>query len=261
MKNKVLVMLLAAFVGGINANDDAGQLAVALAQTGVQLYAADQKNQQSLPNESNFRKRLYWLFEHNPLFYKLDGFQKDFDYYIAVLIEHIKALEGKIALKQNGLKSKGMRAGVVISALSALSGYGAYFCYAARKAIKADAALYGASISARLSQDAMNNAVVFGVASALLAAAAGSQFYKVSRYAERIVERLERDKRILTVLEQEKAGKDAKEAQKISNSPAEEAIAKLMNAIVSAINSVVQPVAVPTAVESSNNTAESAVTA
>ena len=83
MKNKALIVLLAVFVGDISASIDGDQLAIALAEHGAELYATHQQYQQSLPNERNYRKKLYWLDKNHPNWFLLADFQKDFDYYIA----------------------------------------------------------------------------------------------------------------------------------------------------------------------------------
>ncbi len=241
MKNRFFAVLLVGLVGTTQSNDDIAHLAVSLAQIGTEVYVADQKQQQSLPNEKNFRKRLYWLFEHNPFFYKLDDFQKNFDYYIATLTAHIKTLEGKIELKQSGIKSAALRAGLAISTLSALCSYGTYFFLKLRKDLQAGiyADRFVSSLQKEHAQELMLAAVSCGLTSAVFAAVAGNKFYKASRYAERQIERLERDKKLLAVLEQEKA---ALEAQKANNA-ADEAINTVVNCITTAIDKVVQGIA------------------
>ena len=77
-------------------------------------------------------------------------------------------------------------------------------------------------------QDLMNGCIVMGLFSALFAAAAANNFYKVVRYAERLAERLERYKKILALLEKEKElnGEYTIDAAAI----------KLMKVVVEAIN-------------------------
>jgi hypothetical protein len=243
MKNKIFALLLVAFAGTIRANDDAAQLAVALARVGTEVYAADQNHKQSLPTEQNFRRQLYWLSKNNPLFYKLDDYKKNLDYYIAVLTAHVKVLEDKEALKANGLGSKGLRTGATCSVLAALNFYGAYYFLLLRQTALADARLSFSS-KAQKSGDAMFAAVVFGCMAAAFAAVAGNKFYKVSRYAERINERLERDKELLAALEAEKAVLDSKKI----DSPTEAALINVLNSIVNAVNSVIQGPVADTAV-------------
>ena len=50
--------------------------------------------------------------------------------------------------------------------------------------------------------------MILGAVSTLLAAIAGTQFDRVYRHAERLVERLERDKRIIVALERVKVARD-----------------------------------------------------
>src|ERR1700743_1913268 len=128
MKNKLFLMVLIALVAPIDAqNDDAAQLAVALAKVGVEGYIANQEYQTSLPSEKNYRRQLYWLLKNDPLFYKRGDFKKDFEYSIAIIKRHIEVLERKIASNDNGLKSKGTYKGAFTSALSIVSGVGAYY--------------------------------------------------------------------------------------------------------------------------------------
>lgn len=234
MKNRFFAVLLLVLAVTVRANDDAAQFAVALARVGVEAYAADQEHQQSLPNEKNFRKRLYWLSEHNPFFYKLDSFQKDFDYYIAILDRHIKTLEDKAALQKNGLTSGAMRKALISSTLSALSGYATCYFLLLRNELKSG--IYHDTMRSALQQskstDLMLTAVVFGFTSACLAALAGKSFYKASRYTERLVERLERDKNLLAALEQEKVVFDSKKA----NGAVDAAVNNIVNGIVIALN-------------------------
>lgn len=236
MKNKVFALLLMASVGGFKANDDAAQLAVTLAQLGTETYMANQKHQASLPSRKNLLRQLFWMFEHNPAFYKLDDFRKNFDYYIASLTDHIKVLENKIALKENGLKSSGMFTGLTASGLSALCAYASYFFFNERKNLLVNPGKAIFIVGSNPSLDLMFAVVGFGLTSALFAAAAGKKFYKVSCYAERLVERLERDKKFLAILEEEKALLVSK---KVDNTT-ETAISNLLNSIVGAINSVVK---------------------
>lgn len=239
MKNSFFVLLLLALVFPVRAgSDNVAQLAVALAQIGVETYAANEGHKQSLPNEKNFRKRIYWLAEHNPYFYKLDDFQKDFDYYIAVLDNHIKTLESKIALKKNGLTSSAMRKATVASMLSALSGYATCYFLLLRNEIMQGA--YHDAMRRGLQQsktaDLMLTSVMFGLVSACFAALAGNQFYKASRYGERLLERLERDKNLLVVLEQEKIEFDSKKSN--NDFVVNAAVSNIVNAIVVGLNNV-----------------------
>jgi len=195
MKN-VFVVLLAILVSSINADDDIGQLTITFAQTGTQVCFAGQKQHQRLHNERSFRREIYWYDRHNPRYYLLERFP--FDYVITIISDHIKVLERKILLKQTGLKSNGMCIGTIVSLLSAIPGCAAYASYQKSKGCAADKY-----------EEWIMNTIVFSLVSAIFMAIAGSHFHKVSRYAERLIERLERDKRILAVLEREKAVKDS----------------------------------------------------
>ena len=197
MQKKIInFLLIVGCIGVVKANDDSGQLAVALAKTATNVYGASSQHNQSLPTQRNLLRTVYWLDKHNPHFYKLHQFQENFDYYIVALTDHIKELEGKIALGKSGLTSWGMVKGIGLSGLSALSGYTAYFLHQARYMNK------GASFHAR--QNLMEAVVSMSFVSAIFAVVAIQQFHKVARYAERLVERLERDKRLLVNFQNEK---------------------------------------------------------
>lgn len=239
VKNKLSTVIFMALAGFIQAqNDDVAQLAVALTHTGVQLYAADQQQQASLPTQKNFIKHICWLFEHNPYFYKLKEYQKDMDYAIAVFKDHIESLENKIASKPNGLKSRGMILSVCSATLSALSAYSTYYFFNERKTTLAAGDVFSLKSTNEKTLDLMILTVSSAVVSALLAAVSGKGFYKVFRYQERLSERLERDKKILALLEAEKATLEGKKI----NGHTKEALNKVLNSIVEAINSVVETV-------------------
>lgn len=235
MKNGLLALLFIA-CGFLKTNDDAGQLAVALAETGVQLYAAEQNYKANLPSQKNYIKEICWLFEHNPLFYKMHEFHKNIDYSIAVFNNHIESLEKKIESKENGLKSSSMRIGGITAILSVLCTYTTYYFLSQRKNVL----LNGSSTLLRnTNEEALNymfGAVHFGIASLITTAIAGKKFYTVYRYQERILERLERDKKILALLEAEKK---LLENNKMDASAAN-ALNNLLTCITQAINGVIQ---------------------
>jgi len=226
MKNRFLIVLLSAVFSVVNANNDtAEQLTEAFAETGAVLYLAHQEQEKSLQSEKNYRKKLYWLFENNPQFYKMDRFQKNLDYYIAILTDHIKVLEGKIALKQSGFHSASMGQGILAQTLSIVSGYASYSCFQNSKIVQ----------NALLSQESKYAAIGWGVVSAMLAITAGNRFYKVSRYQERLGKRLERDKKILAVLQQVKADQESKQ-----NSAIKEKVGSVVQSLVAAVKGLVQ---------------------
>lgn len=203
MKIKSFGWLFLALSGAMQAGLDSDKLMVSFAQNGAYLCSANEGYYQSLPNEKNFRKRLYWLDVHNPHYYLLDDFQDDFDYYIAVLTDHIVVLENKILQQTSKFRSTAMVRGIGYSALSALFGAGSYYSYITRN----DVRWLG-------SQEAVNSSVGLGLMTAMFTAVAATQFYKVYRHAGRLIERLERDKRILDVLKQAKAAKQLKDVMK-----------------------------------------------
>ena len=200
MKIKSFSWLSIAMICSLQAGIDSDALIVSFAQSSTHLYATKECYGQSLPNEKNFRQRLYWLDQHNPHYFLLDSFQDDFDYYIAVLTDHIKVLENKIVQQKSKFKSMTMVRGVAYSALSALCGAGAYYSYTTRN----NANRWPSC------QDAVSSAVWVGLTGSMFAAIAGTQFYKAYYHVERLIARLDRDKRILSDLKREKAAKNQK---------------------------------------------------
>src|SRR5687767_6968628 len=59
-----------------------------------------------LVSEKTALNRLYWNDENNPFYFKLDNFP--LDYYIAILTDHIKKLENKIAKDSRWWQSSGI---------------------------------------------------------------------------------------------------------------------------------------------------------
>jgi hypothetical protein len=175
----------------------------------------------------------------------LDDFRKDFDYHIANLLGHIKVLEDKIVQKKNGLRSSAILRGTLTSVLSVLCGYGAYTCNNYRKLAKLDL-MEAPFLRAIGSQNMMNASLGFGLMSALLAMVAAQNFDKAYRYAERILERLERDKRILALLEKEKSAKK-NETDNVS-----QAAMELINSLISVVTNFSQPVVAVAPVASDN---------
>lgn len=206
MKNSCFALLLVVLCSSITANDNDGpQLAVVLSQTGNQLYVINQDYQTSLPSQKSFIKRICWLFKNNPLFYKMYEFRKNIDYAIAVFNNHIEKLQNKIASKENGLKSDSMCIGAVTGIVSALCAYATYYFLNYRGALLSgkSAPPLGSNVETE-TLNAMAFAVHSGLASLLTGAVAGKKFYNVYHYQERIAERLERDKKILALLQAEK---------------------------------------------------------
>ena len=201
MRIKLFIWLPMMLVGALEAGIDSNDLLIPFAEVGVYMYEAKECYDKLLPNEKNLRKRLYWLDKHNPYYFLLDSFQDDFDYYIAVLTDHIKVLENKIAQQASKFKSTAMVRGMALSGISTLCGAGAYQSYKT----KDNYFVWGPSYRA------IDSVVWLGIATAMFAATAGTQFYKVYRYAERLMARLERDKRILDVLKREKAARSLQE--------------------------------------------------
>jgi hypothetical protein len=247
MQNKVFTLSLFLLTNVLSAQNDNGQLAVALAKTGTELYIAHQQHQQSLPNERNFRRKIYWLDKNNPNWYMLDDFKKDFDYHIANLMDHIKVLEDKAALKKNGLHSWAIIRGAITSVLSGLCGYSAYMFHNYRKLAQNDLSLFRHARDIE-SQYMMNITLSFGLVSVFLGLVAAQNFDKAYRYAERILERLDRDKRILTLLEKEKDHKNN------ATNAVSEAALQLIQDLTKVVTHFSQPITTDSVV--SNNTSQ-----
>jgi hypothetical protein len=209
MKSKILVLLLTSFIGSVLANEYGDRFVInvshngmpyqndAYYQHGVQYYGESDDHDNDhyhdhrfLPSERYLRRQLYWLYKHNPHCLELANFPVD--YFITILAEHAKVLECKIAEKRSGLASHAMFRGLVLSGFSSLWGYVGYDCYKKRA-------------SSEDPQGAVIATAIIGAVSALLGAIAGTEFDRVYRYNERLVIRLERDKRIITALERVKA--------------------------------------------------------
>jgi len=222
MHKKIMTFLLiSGFFSTIQANNnDSGQLAVALAQTAVQAYGAADQHSKCVPSQRNFLRQIYWLDKENPHFYKLHAYQENFDYYIAALTDHIAVLKEKKAAGKSGLTSWGMAKGVGLSGLTTLCSYATHILWQARNEIDIN------EITDR--QGYMNIVVVMGFVSVLCTVAAVKQFHKVSRYAKRIVERLERDERLLANFQNEKPN--------LSKNHIVSAALKLIEVVAEAIN-------------------------
>lgn len=193
MNNKLILCLLVSLVGTVESKNIA-QFAVALTQNDAQ--AASQMHQRFVPTEKTYRKALSWLFKNNPQFYTLKGFQQYLDYYTTVLPEHIKTLEGKIKYKKSIFRRHGMLPSVIFSTLSSLTGYGVYQMLQESKK---------ASFMDNDPATVVLGGVTCGLISVICAAIAAKKLYKVYSYKDRLEDRLDRDKSLLAILEQEKA--------------------------------------------------------
>lgn len=198
------------------------------APTYNQLYVIDQTEEKSRKSEKSYRADLYWQARNNPLFYKLDEFHKDLDYYIAVLTEHIIVLEGKKLLRKNRLKSRAMLLGVIFSGMFCISGRGLYSC----------CERFRFKRSQILSPDfIIPVALPLGGLSILLAVASVKFFCKAYYCAERVVERLERDKKMLAILQQERATLENKKM----NNASEVALAGLVDKLCQTVERALLP--------------------
>jgi hypothetical protein len=186
VKNKVLGLLLIACVVPSNANDAQIMLSVC---AGADLSIKGEKDGR-LVSEKEMRRRLYWQDVYNPHYYLLKDFP--FDYYIAILSDHITYLENQISLQKSGLKSNAMLDGALSATASACMGYVTYAFYV----IDSQDKVPGYMIPV----------VTMGGFATFCALVAAQRFHKASCYAERLVQRLDRDKRILATLKKAKTG-------------------------------------------------------
>jgi hypothetical protein len=236
MKNKGLSLLMASLVGFFGAINAVNTMAIP-PQARVntfpvqpQAFSSNYKEERMDPyysnTESGMRHKLYWLDAYNPNYCLLI---KDFpfDYYIAVLKDHIAVLERKIELKDDKSKNKNMRWGVVFAGLSALSLCGVYGAYCHICRINPNIDLLEAKVV---------SAIFPGFFSLLTGFEATGCFYKASYHEERLARRLRRDKRILATLEKQKTALDAK---KLGNS-VDNAINSVGTGITSVVDHVVQ---------------------
>ncbi len=201
MKNKVLGVVLASLMGTAAAHSNTGYLTFNFDSGYANSYYNDpyysneysgydhHHYQNCLPSERNLRRQLYWLYLYNPRILEVQNFPVD--YFIDTLTDHIKVLEYKIAANKSGLRSGAMLRGTIIAAFASVWGYVTHDTY--KKFLKGSEPFGGIAM--------------LGTVSAILAVLAGTQFDRVYRHAERMVERLDRDKKIRAVLEQIKASR------------------------------------------------------
>jgi hypothetical protein len=200
MKNKVLAIVLTSFMGTAAAHFHTGYItfdtnpyySAPYHHSSYDYNDPDYGHhhcEQCLPSERNLRTQLYWLYEYNPRALEIQNFPVD--YFIDTLTDHIKVLEHKIAANKSGLRSGAMLRGTILAAFTAAWGHVTHDTY---KNFVKGSEPFGA-------------VAMLGAVTAVLATIAGTQFDRVYRHAERMVERLERDKKILAVLEQIKASR------------------------------------------------------
>jgi hypothetical protein len=181
-------------------------------------------------SESDIRETIYWLEKNNPVFYKKESFQKNLNYYIAIFANDIKVVEEKIAqnkalegislFKKENLAGRSFRGGLVATGFLAASIIGV--CIGLKNIGKSDIALL---------------AVPGAMISALSTIVVADSFDTAFHYEERLVERLERNKRILALLETEKAARQATIQNSIIT---EEAAAKILEAVIKPVIEAVE---------------------
>ncbi len=195
MKNHLLALVLTLFTGTIAANYYQGNVIINCDPYYKDIYCYDDFSEyqyhyhQFLPSERNLRRQLYWLYEYNPRALELQNFP--IDYFINSLTDHIIVLENKIIANKSGLRSGATLRGTILAAFAGIWGYVTHDTY--KKVLKGS--------------EPFGSVVMLGTATAVLAALAGTQFDRAYRRAERMVERLERDKRIRASLEKIKAAR------------------------------------------------------
>jgi len=197
---KKIVSILSAVILLVNTvkpnnNDSGAHIAVALANNAARVYSAAEAQKRSEPSERNFRRNIYWLDKNNPNFMRLSTFKKDISYYIPTFADHIKLLEEKIVANKSGLTSWAMIKALLTSTLSGLSSYSFYHLY------KNPGFLFSYT-DKRLHADAL---VTCGIFTVLFGGLAVHYLNKVRKYKDRLIERLERDKRLLAAFEKENA--------------------------------------------------------
>jgi hypothetical protein len=136
-----------------------------------------------LPSARNLRRQLYWLYLYNPRILEIKDFPVD--YFIDTLTDHIRVLENKILTKKSGLRSGAMLRGTILAAFTAAWGMCTHDTY--KKFVKGS--------------EPFGAVAILGAVTAVLAAITGTQFDRVYRHAERMVERLQRDITIRAALE------------------------------------------------------------
>ncbi len=201
MKNAFLAVVLTSFVGTAAAHNHTGYLTFNFDSGCANSYYNDpyysneysgydhHHYQHCLPSARNLRRQLYWLYLYNPRILEVQNFPVD--YFIDLLNDHIRVLEHKIAVKTTGLKSGAMLRGTLLAAFTAVWGMCTHDTY--KKYLKGS--------------EPFAPVVMLSAVTGLLATLAGTQFDRVYRHAERLIERLERDHKIRAFLEQIKAAK------------------------------------------------------
>jgi len=229
--NSVRLLLLLSLVVPVVAHGHGDQFMINVGYNdhGVECYGHNSYHNHYLPSERYLRRQLYWLYRNNPHCLNVANFP--IDYFLATVTEHIHVLENKITAKKSGLRSNAMLRGTVISAISLLWGYITYDSYSKRDC-------------AEKPEEVIIATVILGAVSTLLAAIAGSQFDRVYRHAERLVERLERDKHVLIALEKAKAARESGVGNAVA--PA----LQLINSGIYVLNSLTQLLTVPCVIKS-----------
>jgi hypothetical protein len=122
-------------------------------------------------------QHLYYLDKTSSLTEKIATL--DLDYYIGVLYNHIQLLNHKIQTKQNGWTSKSFGNGLCFLALSGLFGIIPFV------------------------ERPKDPSIAFTLLALPFFLIASESFYKAARYQQRLIQRLERDKRIYRKLQAE----------------------------------------------------------
>jgi len=205
-------------------NHCASQYTIAFAHNGTQPYGECEQHEKLIKTEKNAR---YWLYQndlYNPYYFKLETLP--FDYFIAVLTDHIKKLEEKIAQGHTWQNSSSQYSTYLTSGLCGLMMLGVYKSYTLsfNKEYEGYIAL----------------AMQLGFMGTFCAVISAQKIYKLYRYKERLVERLNRDQRILSVLQNEKGEREAK-ANNAAAATAVNVATNIVTAIGQAIGTAVKP--------------------
>lgn len=149
-------------------------------------------------HEGFYRHLLYKMVRDNPYFYTLSSIKKNKEYYRAILKTHIEKLEKKLAQQRNGIISWSAAKGMFSLTLASLSAYLFRYLWKSYGSIDYIGPAY---FRYRYKEDTMRGLIGSGINALGCAGMVCHYLNKVVRYQERIRERIQRDKEILTLLE------------------------------------------------------------
>ena len=159
-----------------------------------------EQNKHSFVSEGYYRAMLYRMAKKNPYFYKMSSTKDNKDYFVTVLKSHIKKLEDKLDQHRTGLASWSMAKG---SLSSVFAGFSAYIFYIFYSLPNPNHSKFNHNAWDKYMWDREKADVLFSSFISFLGCSgyAGWYFNKVRRYDKRVVERILRDKELITMLE------------------------------------------------------------